>query len=624
MRDFQTILNLYLERRSGAAKQLGHWREVASVYDSGVATPLPDYDEVVAAAVPGLIMQGIDSYARRFAEVSPAVSSPPVRPNIASSRKRASERSKVIRGWWEHSYLPLANYQRGRYYFGYGAMPAIVRSHAEQAGVPVSEALNPMCVLPGPKHLDYSPEIPDGFVAYQRSASWVARTYGVELSSSVGHDYMVEVVEYEDDEQCVMFCLGPATGGSAVYRANGVYPRVMPFGTWAFENTKPRTVVKGSYRGWAAVLYAQPNYAERCRISYPGAISMSKVAGLVDSILGMHRLQAQTMALTVKAIDKGIWPDQWAVFGENGGGRIIKQANGRKGIVGEIEGGSIEAIQIQPGYQTWNLLDRLEAAQRSTAGIVPQMGGYNPTNVRTGRASDTVAGFAVDPVLREAHTIIETALEHENRLMVAVAKGYGGSRPRSFYVSAPGAMKERVDYAADDLFGESDETKVQYSIAGADMQMLIVAAGQSIGTEMMSKHRARQLNPLVEDPEAEAIAILAETTQAMILGSLQEMLATASPEDAAFILRKIKEGEALEDVLAQAQRRAQERQASAGPLGAPDGPVPEGSPEAQPGLAPPGAGAEAPVAVPEVEPSMANLAQLFGVGQRARAAAGAA
>lgn len=621
MRDLESLFAIYTERRSALSSQHQKWRALASVYDGGLATPLPEYDEVSESAVPGLVTQGIDQYARRFAEVQPAVDSPAVRPNIASSRKKASERAMVFRGWWQHSYMPLVDYQRGRYQFGYGAMPVIIRSRADQPGIPQWEALSPMTVLPGPKPIDYAPEVPDAFLACTKSVAWLEQTFDLVFPQQVRRDMLVELVEYVDAEQCVVFCVGPASSSPPVFRNNGMYSRFQPFGSWAFEDWKPRRTKKG---GWLTPIAAYPNYAGMCTVSHPGAISLSKVAGLVDNILGMHSLQAHLMSLTTKAIAKGIFPDVWAVMDPHGQGQIVKQADGLRGIVGEIQGGSIEAVQIQPGYQTWNLIDRLEANQRTTASIVPQMGGENPHNVRTGRASDTVAGFAVDPILSEAHTIAEIAREHENKIAVAVARGYGGSRQRSFYVAKPGVTKQRVDYSADDLFAETDETVVRYALAGADMQALGIMSQSSIGSGIMSTHRARVLSPLVEDPEAEAIAILAETAQNMLLSTFGEMLAASSPDDAALALRLIREGVPLEEVMRRVQQQAQQRQATAGEPGAPDGPSLPGSPEAQAGVAPEGVGAEVPPTIPEVPAGPANLAQLFGIAQRTRSAAGAA
>lgn len=613
MLDLDQIVRLYKSRLNVASATHGRWRELARVYDGGLVTPLPEFDEVAESAIPGIITQGVDSYARRFAETTPAVRSPALRPNIASSKRRATERTQIIRGWWQNSVLSLANYQRGRYFFGYGAMPAVVRSSASNVGVPTWEALNPMSVLPGPKPLDYSPEIPDCFMAVTRSLGWLADNYGVDFGKGpeAHRDRLVEVIEFIDAEQVTVFCLAPRMSQTPRYGTG--YPYGFDYGGWGgLGSVGPYRLKSTQGGGWCIPLSSTPNYAGMCTVSHPGAISLSKVGGLVDGILGMHKLQARVMSLWVKGIVKGIYPDQWVVTDGTGQG-IVVQADGLRGIIGQVEGGQVVMNQIQPGYQTPQLIDRLESNQRSTAGVVPQFGGFNPTNVRTGRASDTVSGAAVDPTLAEAHEIMQVALEQENRIAVAVAKGYGGSRMISMYF-AGNEGKQRLEYRADEVL-ETDETSVQYSLVGADAQGLIIASAQSVGTEMMSKDRARTLNPFVQDPDAEAVKIRAETAEGALLGSLAELVA-ASPEDASFILRKLREGDAPEDVWDAAQRRAQERQASAGPVGAPDGPVPLGDPAAQPGLGIPGEGGEAPVAVEQPPPSARNLAQLMTTSRR--------
>lgn len=605
MHDLDALHRLYTTRRSAAAKQHGRWRELAAIYDGDLVLPLPELDQTAASAVPGIITTTIDWYSRRFAGVQPAVSSPAVRPNIASSRQKASERAAVVRGWWEHSFMGLADLQRGRFFFGYGAMPAVVRPSPVAAGVPRWEALNPMSVLPGARTLPYSPEIEDAFIAVTRSASWLREQYGVSLESTEG-DKFCEVVEFIDAEQVTCFALTPAYTSRASYSTASPYPLGFAYGGWEASSVAPRRVKGG---GWMVPLYSTPNLAGRCTVSFPGAISLSRVGGLVDNVLGMHKMQAMMMALTTEAITRGIFPDQYVVFGD-GGGQVVTAADGMRGILGQIENGTVQMQQIQPAYQTFQMMDLLERNQRITAGAVPQIGGENPSNVRTGRASDTVSGFAVDPILAEAQEIMQTAREHENRLAVAVCRGYGGERRQSMYVPRANGARERTDYVPEDLFAESDETVVRYSLMGADAQGLIIAAAQSIGTEMMSKDRARTLNPFVEDPEAEAVKIRTETLEAALMSVAAELVA-ASPADAASLLKKVAANMPLADALEAVQKEAQERQASSGPPGAPDGPVPPGSPEAQPGLAPEGAGAEAPVAVDAPPPSLGNLAQLF-------------
>jgi hypothetical protein len=106
----------------------------------------------------------------------------------------------------------------------------------------------------------------------------------------------------------------------------------------------------------------------------------------------------------------------------------------------------------------------------------------------------------------------------------------------------------------------------------------------------MSKESAREADPLITDPELEKDRITAESMEAVLLSSIQAQAADPNgpyqPEDLAYLTKlTVEENVPLYEAVRRTNERAQERQATA---------VPAGSPEAQPGLAAPGMGAEAP------------------------------
>ena len=106
----------------------------------------------------------------------------------------------------------------------------------------------------------------------------------------------------------------------------------------------------------------------------------------------------------------------------------------------------------------------------------------------------------------------------------------------------------------------------------------------------MSKESAREADPLITDPELEKDRITAESMEAALLSSIQAQAADPNgpyqPDDLAYLTKlTVEENVPLYEAVRRTNERAQERQATA---------VPAGSPEAQPGLATPGMGAEAP------------------------------
>jgi hypothetical protein len=132
--------------------------------------------------------------------------------------------------------------------------------------------------------------------------------------------------------------------------------------------------------------------------------------------------------------------------------------------------------------------------------------------------------------------------------------------------------------------------------------------GQLLGTGLISKESAREAYPLISDPELERDRLVAEGIESALLQSIQAQASDPNgpyqPDDLAFIAEKVASNAmSLPAAIQAAQKRAQERQAT---------PAPVGAPETMPGLAMPGMGAEQPMGPPQ--PSVEGLlAQLGGM-----------
>ena len=146
-------------------------------------------------------------------------------------------------------------------------------------------------------------------------------------------------------------------------------------------------------------------------------------------------MQARLMALEVIAVQKGIFPDTWLVGRAGETPQIVNPADGLTGEVGVIRGGDLKDMSLQPGYMTNPAIDRLERAQRLTAGIPAEFGGESSTNIRTGRRGDAVLSAAVDFPVQEAQRIMSRALQEENKIAIDMAKAYAGNKSHSFYIT---------------------------------------------------------------------------------------------------------------------------------------------------------------------------------------------
>jgi hypothetical protein len=153
--------------------------------------------------------------------------------------------------------------------------------------------------------------------------------------------------------------------------------------------------------------------------------------------------------------------------------------------------------------------------------------------------------------------------------------------------------------------------KVSYSHAGADANTLALGVLQRVGAGTMSDMTAMELDPLVEDAQHEKARVDVMGLERALLTSMQTLASqgTIPPDDLARIIELRTNDTPLATAVAQAQKEAQSRQAT---------PAPEGAPETQPGLAPPGQGAEQPSipAAPQGGTNLAGLLRQLAVGAR--------
>jgi hypothetical protein len=249
-------------------------------------------------------------------------------------------------------------------------------------------------------------------------------------------------------------------------------------------------------------------------------------------------------------------------------------------------------LQLNPGYKTDTALDRLERQERLEGAIPAEFGGESATNIRTGRRGDSVLSATVDYRVQEAQAIFETSMMEEDKIAIAIEKAYWGSFQKSFYI--PGrAAAGRSTYIPNQLW-TNDFHYVTYSAAGSDVNALVVGLGQRLGAGIISKETARESDPLISDPDLEHDRIIAEGVEAALLSSIQQQAVDPNgpyqPEDLAYLTKLVVENDVpLFEAVRRTDQRARDRQAAM---------VQPGAPEAMPGLAQPGMGAEAGVAPP--------------------------
>ena len=563
MKTVEEITSLYTSRSRINDHAKSRMRNLRDYYNGDVVVPLPELDSDEQSAVANLLAQGLDQTAMRISSTSPDIFCPPINSTTKRSRDNAAIRRKALFGWWENSRMDLQLAKRSRHLIGYSTSCTQIRFNPIK-GCPEWHVRDPLTTYPSPLIGVDDMRPRDVIFAYERSFGWLkdnypnhAQEFQMDPSAT---DHGLEMIEYVDGEEQVLI----ATRSPIV---------TMTFG---------QTSTTGKFQ--AVELERISNPLGETPVVIAQRISLDGAQGQFDGILGMYQMQARLMALEVIAVQKGIFPDTWLVGRAGETPQIVNPADGLTGEVGVIRGGELRDMQMQPGYMTNPAIDRLERAQRLTAGIPQEFGGESTSNIRTGRRGDAVLSATVDFTIQEAQRIFARSLQEENRLAVMMAKSYAGRKSKSFYVSTKNA-KGHVDYTPNENF-DSTENVVSYSQAGSDINNLVVGGGQRVGMGTMSKRSFMAIDPLIDDPEFEHDTVIAEQLEQALLTAVQQQAAEGvlPPADLARIMDLVAHNKKeLAEAVEQVQREAQERQAEQ---------VPIESPEAQPGLALPGMGAE--------------------------------
>jgi hypothetical protein len=586
MKSVEEIVDLYRERHQNLGPILQQMREIRRLANGEVVVPLSELDRTSRSSVANLFVQGLDQMAMRVTSTSPSPYFPALREGQDRSMQLARDRKRAMLSMWDQNRMNQKDRRRARNFFAYASAPVFLKPNLDKRLVEW-HLRNPLDTFAAPI-TDESNPVPENVIfSYSRPYAWVMRNYGPLLNGvlRVGNpnpDDLFTILEYVCENEIVVLVLGSE------------------------KDRDP--ITGGAYMGRAAVeLSRMSNRAGMPLVVNPQRITLDKPRGQFDGLLGMYYTRARLQALTEIAIERGIFPDEYLVSRPGENAEIIQIADGKTGQLGVVKGGDIQVQQLNPGYKTDTALDRLERQERLEGAIPAEFGGESGTNIRTGRRGESILSATVDFRVQEAQDTFAAARVEEDKIAIALEKAYWGNTAKSFFM--PGSSGGMKDYTPNKLW-ETDFHYVSYSAAGSDVNNLVIGLGQRLGAGLISKESAREADPLVADPELEKDRIVAEAIESALLSSIQSQAADPNgpyqPDDLAFIADRVLQNKmSLPEAIQAAQKRAQERQAT---------PVPTGAPEAQPGLSMPGMGMEQPPSAPQPGGIEGLLAQLGGGG----------
>lgn len=581
----EEIVELYNTRRRAAGPVHEQMRRVRELANGDVIVPLNELDKNAKSSVANLLVQGLDQMSMRVASTMPSPYFPPMKEGQEKSKGLAKQRKRAMQSIWDHNRMQMKMRRRARHLLGYSTSAVVIKPNFNTLN-PTWTVRNPLDTFAAPVDDpdDVLPE--DCIFSWKASASWLLRNYGDMVvgqlrMGKMDADTRYTMLEYVSADSIQLVVLGAEDSpGLSMSERAGIE---------------------------AIALEAIPNRTGMPLAVVANRITLDKPRGQFDGVLGMYYTRARLQALTEIAIERGIFPEEYLVARAGENPEILQLADGKAGVLGMVRGGDIQQLQLNPGYKTEMLLDRLERQERLEGAIPAEFGGESATNIRTGRRGESVLSATVDYRVQEAQSTFEASLLQEDKIAIAIEKAYWGNYPKSFFI--PGMGGAGMSTYTPAKVWESDFHYVAYSAAGSDVNSLIVGLGQRLGTGLMSKESAREADPLISDPDMEHDRIIAEGVESALLASIQQQAVNPSgpyqPEDLAYLTKLVIEQDVpLFEAVRRTNQRAQDRQATAAPLGAP---------ETMPGLALPGMGAEQPVAAPAGgEPSLESILSQLG------------
>lgn len=588
--DADRILSVYQERKKNRGVVLNQMQELRNIYNAEVVLPMPEMDKGEKSMVANLVSQGLDQSSLRVSSTMPDVRFHNFEVASRTADKLARKQRDAVMAWWHENRLKLKQRRRARWLLGYAMAPVMVKPDWVKR-IPKWQLMEPLNTFPAPSQ-DWDELTPaDCIFSYRRSYSWVLENYpdkALAFANGQGKPARDDVIEFLEYIDCEERCLVAISKEPASWESHPLRRAIM--------------------------LERAENETGKCWAVVPGRITLDRPQGQFDGMLGMYQAQARLMALSMIATEKGIFSDTYLVSRPGERAQFIAGPfDGRSGKVNIVAGGDIKEVQTNPGYQTNPMMNILERNMRLTGGIPAEFGGESPTNVRTGRRGDSILSAIVDFPVQEAQELFQFSLQEENKIAIAIDKAYF-NKPKSFYVQWKGSNAKKIDYTPGDLF-KTDINFVNFAHAGADINSLIVGIGQRVGIGLMSLRTGQELDPLIENPELEHDRTVQEGIEKALLSQVQTLASQPGGmplTDLARVMQLVKSDRMeLAEALIKVQEEAQARQAEQ---------VPEGAPEAMPGIEMPGQGAEAGSMAPIPEPGegQANLTQLLNQMRTAR------
>ena len=556
-------------------------QDICRMYNGDVIIPMPEMDESEKPSIANLLAQGVDQLAIRISSRMPDTDFPSIDMTNDRANERAHDARLAVLAWWDMNDLDLKFARSSRHYVGYGSTALLVKpvsaNYFDKRKMPHWHVASPLNTFPAPSSDLDCIEPRDVIVLRQQTLAWLqarypAQAHNLYKGKAARPDTIFDLLEYNDENETVLVVVGQKRGR-------------YDYGDYAQGVSS------------CELLERYENRAGICLGVMAGRITMDRLQGHFDQIMGMFMTQAQLQAYALIGVRRTIFPEQWVVSHPQAPGeaRIVAYADGKQGDIGEIANGTMLTVTPQISQMVGVEIDRMERNTRVGMQLPAEVGGEAGTNIRTAKRGSEVMGSAMDPNIGEAQMVYERLFQAADERAIALAKAEWGNRKVSFYMPKNGKQNGPGQYTPNDVF-DSDFHFVKFSMPGVDAAGIPIEIGQRLQTKIMSLQTGREEDPMIEDAQAEGVQVQVEALEGSALAAIEQQ--AQLPQGAMDIheialmiqIRKSHPEWGIAEVIAEAQKQTQEKQAALAAQQPPPGAPP--SPDQMPGMAqapPPGA-----------------------------------
>lgn len=587
-----TALPVVRMRRQAQSGLIRRCQEITNRYNADYAIPLPGTspDGINPMLSPALVAEAIDVPAIRAASTNPTILCPWLH-DSEKSRNYANTRRKILASTYHRSNFSLLRRRAFRQLAGYGFTSLVVipedeaRDGEPLARISVRNALSTYADPHEPERMDLPANV--GFI-HQMSGTWLRQKYPRARSENGGvvtpaekdqpAGELYDILEWIDEDYVLIGVMG-----------RSLQPQADPF-------REPM--------GRAQLLSWYPNRIRMVPAIVPQVITLDKLISRLTHMLGKSDLIAYLWQLDITQMERAIAPDRYVIAGDNETPEIVSNDGrwmaGSTGQVNLLKGvKAVGNLTMNPDPNNLARIGQVTANAKEETGLVgPTQGDTSGMGgaLRTGKGIDSLLAASSDPKIAELQELFGQSLSILNEAIFATYENMWPTHKFTVFSGWPSdrGMVEFVPTTHIEKMSNGKSARanqVYYPLPGTDPYAQTVQLGQMVQTELISHHSARMEHPFIDDAEAEEKLIGVERIELLTWQSIAQMASQGQlpPIDAANMIVRIRNGDTIEQAIIYAQDQAQKRQA-----GQPEQPqTPDEQAAAQqPGLGPPGQGAE--------------------------------